>query len=98
MNSEDKDVKRMTVVIAGRSYPVKVTSDEARVLPSIEKNLNDEVRKVQLSYKNLDMQDCLSMVLLKSSLDSTDQSSASTEVTDLESKIDRLNDIISQSL
>ena len=54
----------MTIVVAGRSYPVKVNKEEERILPIIEKNLNEQIRQIQISYSDRDMQDCLTMVLL----------------------------------
>lgn len=65
---QDKELKRITIVIAGRSYPVKVTNEEALKMPGIEKKINDQIRQIQMSYKDRDIQDCLSMVLLQNSL------------------------------
>jgi len=67
-NTEHK-TKRMTVVIAGRSYPVKVSEAEAHILPMIEKQINDKIQSMQMSYKDIDVRDCISMVLLTQSLD-----------------------------
>lgn len=96
MEEKDKKLDRMTVVIAGRSYPVKVTEAEARILPNIEKDINDQLRKMQLSFKELDMQDCLSMVLLTKSLAS--KNNAGPSANEAEQKVDDINALIQEVL
>lgn len=89
MKNQEDETKRMTIVIAGRSYPVKATTDEARIIPNIEKRLNDQIRKIQLSYKDIDMQDCLSMVLLTNALQSNNADyQVDTEVSE---KLENIN-------
>ncbi|MEM9545112.1 MAG: cell division protein ZapA [Bacteroidota bacterium] len=89
MTEQDIEFTKLTIVIAGRSYPVKVTKEEANLLPTLEKNLNEQIRQMQLSYSDRDIQDCLSMVLLTQAITSqTSESSISPEVTE---KIDKLN-------
>ena len=95
MKKQDEDTKRMTIVIAGRSYPVKASTDEARIIPNIEKRLNDQIRKIQLSYKDLDMQDCLSMVLLTNALQSNNtdyqvDTEISSKIEDINSQIESI--------
>ena len=64
MAGQEIELRKLTIVIAGRSFPVKVTKEEALILPTLEKSLNDQIRQIQLSYVDRDIQDCLSMVLL----------------------------------
>ena len=44
MAEQEKSTKRISVVIAGRSYPVKVSEAEARLIPGIEKKINDSYK------------------------------------------------------
>jgi len=89
MAEQDIEFEKRTIVIAGRSYPVKVSKEEALLLPSIEKDLNDQIRQMQLSYSDKDIQDCLSMVLLTQAITAqTKEPSISPEMTE---KIDKLN-------
>ncbi len=89
MAEQERELKKLTIVIAGRSYPVKVNKEEERILPSIEKNLNEEIRQMQLSFIDRDVQDCLSMVLLTRAISThTEESSILPEITN---KIDKLN-------
>ena len=69
MSNTEHKTKRMTVVIAGRSYPVKVSEAEAHILPVVEKQINDKIQSMQMSYQDIDVRDCISMVLLTQSLD-----------------------------
>ncbi|MFT6334462.1 MAG: cell division protein ZapA (FtsZ GTPase activity inhibitor) [Halioglobus sp.] len=92
MTEQEKSTTRITVVIAGRSYPVKATEAEARLLPSIEKKINDQIMKIQMSYKDLDMQDYLSMVLLTNIMSSNNAEEQEKEA--VSEKLDQLNSLI----
>ena len=96
MAEQDKELKKLTIVIAGRSFPVKANKEEELILPVIEKNLNDQIRQMQLSYADRDMQDCLTMVLLTQAISA--QSKEPSIIPDVSNKIDKLNLEIESSL
>ena len=96
MIEQGNETKKLTIVIAGRSYPVKVSREEALILPTIEKDLNDQIRQMQLSYKDKDMQDCLSMVLLTKAISA--QTKVNSTETSIEQKVDQLNTEIESAL
>ncbi|MDF1695633.1 MAG: cell division protein ZapA [Saprospiraceae bacterium] len=89
MAEQEIELKKLTIVLAGRSFPVKVNKEEARILPLIEKDLNDQIRKMQLSYSDRDIQDCLSMVLLTQAIST--QTKEPSIVTEISKKVDQLN-------
>ena len=89
MIEQENETKKLTIVIAGRSYPVKVSREDALILPAVEKELNEQIRQMQLSYKDKDLQDCLSMVLLTKAIAA--QTKAHSKETNIEQKIDALN-------
>lgn len=96
MAGQEIELKKLTIVIAGRSFPVKVTKEEALILPQIEKTLNEQIRQVQLSYADRDIQDCLSMVLLTQAIAAqNNESSIDSELTD---KISNLNLAVEKAL
>ena len=96
MAEQEIELKKLTIVIAGRSFPVKVTKEGALILPQIEKTLNEQIRQVQLSYADRDIQDCLSMVLLTQAIAAqNNESSIDSELTD---KISNLNLAIERAL
>ena len=89
MAEQEIELKKLTIVIAGRSFPVKVTKEEALILPKLEKTLNDQIRQIQLSYIDRDIQDCLSMVLLTQAIAAHNEDALIIpEITD---KVDNLN-------
>lgn len=89
MAEQEIELKKLTIVIAGRSFPVKVTKEEALILPKLEKDLNDQIRQIQLSYVDRDIQDCLSMVLLTQAISAHNGDALIIpEITD---KVDELN-------
>lgn len=96
MAEQEKSTKRVTVVIAGRSYPVKATEAEARIIPSIEKKINDQIMKIQMSYKDLDMQDYLSMVLLTNVLSNNNPEASDTD--SVSEKLDQINSLIESKI
>jgi cell division protein ZapA (FtsZ GTPase activity inhibitor) len=95
MAEQENNTKRVTVVIAGRSYPVKVTEEEARLIPSLEKKINDQIMKIQMSYKDLDMQDYLSMVLLTNIM--SNNNTEEIETIAISEKLDQINSLIESS-
>ena len=58
-----EDIK-VTVVIAGRPYPLKIKSSEERIIRKAAKAINDKVNEFQRIYTNKDKQDLLSIALL----------------------------------
>lgn len=60
----DNDIKHITVVIAGRSYPLKVKNHEEAAVRSTVKDINDNLNNLKNRYTQCDFQDCLVMTLL----------------------------------
>ena len=96
MAAQDNELKKMNIVIAGRSFPVKANKEEELILPIIEKNLNEQIRQMQLSYSDRDIQDCLSMVLLTQAISA--QTKAPLNTGELADKMDVLNQEIESAL
>ena len=96
MIEQEKELKKLTIVIAGRSYPVKVNKEEELILPIIEKNLNEQIRQIQLSYSKRDIQDCLSMVLLTQAISNHTQEPSN--LPELSTRMDNLNHQIEAAL
>ncbi len=66
---EEKDMTNITVLIAGRPYPLKVKVGDEDGIRKIVKDVNEKVNRFQLSYNKKDKQDCLSMALLTYAVD-----------------------------
>lgn len=98
---EEKDTTNITVLIAGRPYPLKIKAGDEAAIRKIVKEVNEKVNRFQLTYTKKDKQDCLSMALLTYAVDlhkaqqgdSSDQenhSGLSEKVQQLDSLLDHL--------
>lgn len=94
---EENNTKNITVLIAGRPYPLKVKPNDEPTIRKIVKTLNEKVNRFQLSYPNKDKQDCLSMALLTYAVDlhkhqksTHTDSQISSKLTEIESLLDNL--------
>ena len=59
---------RITVIIAGRPYPLKIHAKEEPIVRRLVKALNDRIIQFQRTYKK-DKQDLLAMTLLTYAMD-----------------------------
>ncbi|MCB0570173.1 MAG: cell division protein ZapA [Phaeodactylibacter sp.] len=66
---QDQESKNITVLIAGRPYPLKINESDEPAIRRIVKEVNEKVNRFQLAYTNKDKQDCLSMALLTYAVD-----------------------------
>ncbi len=87
----------ITVLIAGRPYPLKVKQEDEPVIRKIVKEVNEKINRFQLNYTNKDKQDCLSMTLLtyavdlhKSRQSVHQEHSISSKLTEIEALLDSL--------
>lgn len=65
----EQNMIKITVLIGGRPYPLKIkTTDEAAVR-KIVKEVNDKINSFQTAYQDRDKQDGLSMTLLTYAFD-----------------------------
>lgn len=60
---------RITVLIAGRPYSLKVTAEDEPVILRLTKEINDKIRQFQTTYKGKGKQDFLAMSLLTYAVD-----------------------------
>lgn len=66
---DDQETKHITVVIAGRPYPLKIKGEDEPAIRKIVKEVNEKINQFQLTYTRKDKQDCLSMALLTYAVD-----------------------------
>lgn len=66
---DEKELKNITVLIAGRPYPLKVEEADEASIRQIAKEVNDKINNFQMNYNKKDKQDCLSMALLTYAVD-----------------------------
>jgi len=66
---EENGLTNITVLIAGRPYPLKIKDGEEDAIRKIVKEVNDKINQFQATYNKKDKQDCLSMALLTYAVD-----------------------------
>lgn len=66
---DSPETTNITVMIAGRSYPLKIKVGDEASIREIVKEVNEKINRFQLTYSNRDKQDCLSMALFTYAVD-----------------------------
>ena len=91
---DGQETKNITVLIAGRPYPLKIKVGDEPTIRKIVKEVNEKVNRFQLTYTNKDKQDCLSMAVLTYAVDLHKSKQATTEDNTLSSKLSQLDDFL----
>lgn len=92
----DDAQKKINVVIAGRSFPVKVTEEEEKSVRNIEKDINGKVREFQQKYTDKDKLDLVIMVLLTKAFELDKIQSLEDEIIQAHAQIDTLESTLDQ--
>lgn len=95
---EENITKNITVLIAGRPYPLKVKQNDEPAIRKIVKVLNEKVNRFQLSYPNKDKQDCLSMALLTYAVDLHKQQQSASVNNQVSSKLSEIETLLDNLL
>ncbi|MDG1429100.1 MAG: cell division protein ZapA [Crocinitomicaceae bacterium] len=85
----------LKVVVAGRTYPLSVSDDEATKVENAAKDINKAIKLLQDSYAVKDMQDLLAMTALQLAVKDSN-SVAITPAEDLSKIEDELNELIKE--
>lgn len=78
--NEVPNSKNINVMIAGRSYPLRIKSEDEIAIRGVVEEINEKIKEFQLTYKNRDKQDCLSMALLTYAVESHKKTFSDPEV------------------
>jgi len=73
----DQKLVKININIGSRSYPLKVTAQEAETARAIEQQVNATIRDIQTKYPTMDAVDYLSMSIIKLAFDSSQHSDTS---------------------
>ncbi|MEO1514617.1 MAG: cell division protein ZapA [Bacteroidota bacterium] len=98
---EEQDMVQITVLIAGRPYPLKIKSGDEPTIRKIVKEINEKLNHFQAMYTKKDKQDCLSMALLTYAVDlhKADHHTAPTENSQqLVQKVTQLDELLDHLL
>ncbi|MBK8620875.1 MAG: cell division protein ZapA [Saprospiraceae bacterium] len=58
------DVISVEITISGKTFPLKVTSEESTWIHNMEKDINEKITGYQEKFGHLDKSDCVIMTLL----------------------------------
>jgi len=95
-----QETKQITVLIAGRPYPLKVKEGDEATIRRIVKEVNEKINRFQLTYTNKDKQDCLSMAILTYAVDlhKAQQNQTSIPSNGIDDKLTKLDALLNQLL
>lgn len=85
---------KIDVTLAGRKYPIKVSSEEEVMVRNIEKKLNEQIHEFQLKYADRDKMDCILMSLLTVAVENAKKELASHNHNSIIEKIDRIEKLV----
>jgi cell division protein ZapA (FtsZ GTPase activity inhibitor) len=94
----EEDIKSITVHVAGRPYPLKISAADEPVIRNIVKEVNEKINFFQISYAQKDKQDCLSMALLTYAVDLYQSSHELAKDPDLSIALSNMETLMDQIL
>jgi cell division protein ZapA len=86
----DDAQKKINVVVAGRSFPVKVTDEEEKSVRNIEKDINSQIREFQQKYTDKDKLDLVIMALLTKAFELEKIQSLESDISQVHAQLDTL--------
>ena len=95
---DGQEMKNITVLIAGRPYPLKIKVGDEPAIRKIVKEVNEKINRFQLTYTNKDKQDCLSMALLTYAVDLHKTKTLTTQDSLLSNKLAQLDGLLDEIL
>jgi len=93
---EGQSSKNITVIIAGRPYPLKIKVEDEPSIRRIVKEVNEKINRFQLTYTNKDKQDCLAMAILTYAVDLHKSRQNAAQDTTLANKLSQLDELLDQ--
>lgn len=87
------DLKTVNITVAGRTFPVKVTSAEETVVRALEIDLNEKISEFQNTYPMRDKLDYVIMTMLTYTFD-LKKSSTTVDYQDVTEKIANINTLL----
>ena len=96
MSDTAQDTKPITVVIAGRPYPLRVSEREEAGLRALVTEINNRYNDFQIKYRDRDKMDCLVMTLLTYATELRNARQMADNATDvvLSKRLEQLNELV----
>lgn len=94
----EEQLKSMQIMIAGRSYPLRVKEEDMDAIKEVVEEINEKIKDFQLTYINKDKQDCLAMALLTYAVELQKVKINNTAPQQISRKVDHLEKLIENIL
>ncbi|WP_020538281.1 cell division protein ZapA [Lewinella cohaerens] len=96
----EENMIKITVIIAGRPYPLRIKAADEPAVRKIVKEVNDKITTFQSAYQGRDKQDGLSMTILTYAFDlyKLRQDKPLVNEPGIDSHLDTIDEILEQLL
>ncbi len=98
MKPGEEHTKSITVHVATRPYPLKISAADELVIRKIVKEVNEKINHFQLAYAHKDLQDCVAMALLTYAVELYQSSLEPTDISGLEHTLYTMESLLEQAL
>lgn len=92
------DTTHITVLIAGRSYPLVVEKAEEQTVLQSVKAINERITAIQAQFQSKDKQDCLAMAFLEMALDRHNKKTETADINLIKQSLAGIEKTISKLL
>ena len=90
--------KTIEVSIAGRRFPIKVSTAEEAMAREIEDDLNQKINDFQLKYKDKDKLDCVIMTLLTTAFEQKEKKVDHAQESEINQYLEKLNSLLESNI
>lgn len=96
----EQNMIKITVLVGGRPYPLRIKAADEPAIRKIVKEINDRVNNFQTAYHDRDKQDGLAMTLLTYAFDLYKLRKAPLDVNEpgVEDQLSKIDDTLDQML
>lgn len=92
------ELMNITVLVAGRPYPLKIHPQEEHLIRRVVKEINTKINQYQLTFKQRDKQDCIAMALLTYAVEAAQKPVVAASEEDTLKRLQHLEYLLDQSL
>ena len=97
----EQQLIKITVIVAGRPYPLRIKAADEPAVRRIVKEVNDKITSFQAAYQDRDKQDGLSMAVLTYAFDLYKMRKEAQQAVNepgLDAQVAAIDDLLSQML
>ena len=98
MSDTTSNIKNINVMLAGRSFPLKVEAAKEAAIKKVVKDLNTKINKFQLDYTKANKEDILSMVLLTYAVELQELSAGTSDLSVFNDDLTEVDEILEAAI